>query len=210
MSAASRIIRLMFEMLAATVAQVVATNAADGVSGMPEKRAADRTQRLNTYVSLQHSVVRAQLRVDTMFTVHSAQFNLANVAAWVTGYPLLVGILNQLTDDLAQVVADWQRLKLVAPPTVDQTAERLVLALCKVLTCVDPGWTRPRARARQRSALEAAKQELLAASTEFDRSVRADAAPRRKDRRAALALVTDLSEDSGSGPRTARSDARSP
>ncbi len=199
----------MFEMLAATIAQVVAQGAADGVSAMPEKRTADRTQRIATYAALQHSVVRAQLRDSTLASVHAAQYNPAHVAACISGFPLLVGLLNQLTDDLAQVVCDWQRVRLVASPAVDESAERLVVALCAVVACVDPGWIRPRARGKYRQTLEIAKQELLAASSAFDRAARADAAPRRKDRRAALASVTDL-DDSDAGPRTARSAARRP
>jgi hypothetical protein len=120
-----------------------------------------------------------------MLSVHSAQSNVAHIAAWVTGFPLIVGLLNQLTDDLASLTSDWQRVRLVGAPQVIGPAEALVLALCDLLASVDPGWHRPRARAKHRRQLDQAKKKLVDASPAFDSAARADAAPDRRDRKAA-------------------------
>src|SRR5262249_2568312 len=80
---------LMFEMLAAAVVEEVTKVAVDSAEGWPGNRRANRADRMDAYLALQRSVVRSQLRIDTMFSVHSAQYNVANVAAWITGYPLV-------------------------------------------------------------------------------------------------------------------------
>lgn len=144
--------------------------------------------------------MRSQLRVETLFSVHSAQYNIAHIAAWLTGYPIVVGVLNQLTDDLAHVTSEWQRVRLIATPEVAAAAEKLVLSLCAVLTSVDPGWLKPRARALHRKELLRAKQALTEASTAFDLSAKADAAPRRGDRRSA-SLAARGGESGTNGPQ---------
>jgi len=120
-----------------------------------------------------------------MLSVHSAQYNVPHVAAWVTGYPLVVGLLNQLTDDLANLTSDWQRVRLVGTSQGIGAAEALVLALCDLLASVDPGWYGPRARAKHRRQLDQAKKTLAEASAAFDSAATATAAPNRRDRRAA-------------------------
>jgi len=125
------------------------------------------------------------MRVDTLFVVHSAQFNPSHVAAWVTGYPLLIRLMERLVDDFAEVTYHWQRVRLLGSETAATKAEALVLSVCDVITHVDPGWHRPRARRNQRSARKSAKEALARATLEFDIAMRADAAPRRSDRRLA-------------------------
>lgn len=181
----------MLEMVVATLVQEVTKTAVGGAGGWSDKRAVTRAERLESYLALQRSVMRSQLRIDTLFTVHSAQFNVAHVAAWISGFPLVVSLLNQLTEDLSRVTSDWQRVRLVAPPQAAKAADDLVLSLCAVMTSVDPGWMRPRARATHRRDLLKAKDGLTVASSAFEVAARADAAPRRRDRRAASAMMSN-------------------
>lgn len=181
----------MLEMVVATVVQEVTKSAVGGAGGWSDKRAVNRADRFESYLGLQRSVMRSQLRIDTLFTVHSAQFNVAHIAAWVSGYPLVVNLLNQLTDDLSRVTSDWQRVRSVATPQAAVAADDLVLSLCAVMASVDPGWIKPRARAAHRLQLLEAKQGLADATSAFEIAARADAAPRRRDRRAAGAAMSE-------------------
>lgn len=181
----------MLEMVVATVVQEVTKSAVGGAGGWSDKRGASRADRFECYSALERSVMRSQLRIDTLFTVHSAQYNIAHIAAWVSGYPLVVNLLNQLTDDLALVTSDWKRVRSVATPRATTAADDLVLALCAVMASVDPGWTKPRARAAHRRDLLQAKRGLTDAMSAFEVAAKADAAPRRRDRRAASAATRD-------------------
>lgn len=181
----------MLELVAATVIQEVTKTAVGGAGGWSDKRAVTRALRMENYSALQRSVMCSQLRIDTLFTVHSAQYNVAHIAAWISGYPLVVSLLNQLTDDLSRVTSDWQRVRLIATPQAATAADDLVLSLCAVMTSVDPGWMKPRTRATHRRELLQAKERLTVASSAFEVAARADAAPRRRDRRAASAAMSD-------------------
>ena len=175
----------MIEMLAATLAQEVTRQAITTAERWPLSRGTGRAERLETYFALQRSVMRARLRIDTLLTVHSAQYNVAHIAAWVTGYPLIVRSINQLSDDLTEVTSDWQRVQLAATPDAAAAADALVLAVCSLMKCVDPGWIHPKARATHRVDLQNAKALWEAAAQQFILAARADAAPRREDRRSA-------------------------
>lgn len=182
----------MYELVAATVSQIVAEHAADGLETLPHRSSAGRAERLKAYAALQGSVLRAQLRIGSLFTVHSTQFNLLNVIPIVTGFPLVVSMLNQLTNDLTAVIADWRRVRLVGNDQAAAEADGLVLALCDLMQHVDPGWHRPTARRRRRRAHRSAEERLEHAARRFDLALQADAAPRRGDRRLAKRTLGEL------------------
>lgn len=175
----------MFDVLAGSVAQAIVAGSAEGVSGISLRRGVDRSERRENYVRFQQSVMKIQLRVELVFSVHSASQNPVHVAGWVAGYPLIVTTMNRLVDDFGELTYHWQRVRLIGTAATTADADALVLRVCELLQHVDPGWYKPRARRQRARALGAAKTALQAASANFDLAVRSDAGQTRAQRRKA-------------------------
>lgn len=141
------------------------------------------------YGRLQNNVLRARLRIDLLHALHEAQLNPFNLRAVVVGYPVITAALDKALVDLADVSEAWRSCRCEAPEKVAQCSDGLVVALAKLLQQVDPGWLHRRRRDSYRRDQREAKDFFEAAFRAFDLLARADAAPRRSDRKAARQTI---------------------
>jgi len=81
-------------------------------------------------------------------------------------------------------LAAWLTTRHVAPESLAEAADELVLALAGLLAHPDPGWWRPRRRATHKLEVRAAER-FDAALAEFVRLVTADTGKTHAERKAA-------------------------
>ncbi|WP_142459758.1 hypothetical protein [Geodermatophilus aquaeductus] len=144
-----------------------------------------RSIRRTTYQALIVSCSRARQRIASVLAVQQARLNPFDPVAVVTGFPVVVTVLDRVIADLADVSEAFCAVQALAPNDVARGAEELLTTVGQLLAHPDPGWHRPRQRREARRQAHAAGERYDAALSEFGRLAHADAAPSRKERRAA-------------------------
>lgn len=177
----------MFDAFVVATMQGVASSATNDTWAAPRRRAADRAVRLEAYGEFQAAVERAQFRLTILHSVHQAANNPLHIPARVAGFPILIRLMDESASDLAAVLVAWRKVKVLGTANTTRSADEWVKSLGEFVNCFRSAWYRPlRSRAdlvRQRQVKTCLDQHART----FRCFAEADAAPRRRDRKAAAA-----------------------
>lgn len=181
----------MAELMAVAAGQsVVSEGAARGIS-VPRGRSAARAERLAAYDSLATAALSARLRIETLSSAHHNNLNPLHIPAQVTGYPLVVGQLERLGEDLCALAERWRQVRRVAPPAVIEGANELVAAVLAFCTVTEAPYWHPRKRAQRKIAFAAADNRWTKACTAYELLSLADGGSSRSIRRRSIAEFGD-------------------
>lgn len=161
-----------------------------------------RHQRRAAYQRLQVVVLRTRLHITGMLATHQVLTNPVNVISFFGGLSVATTVIDRVTVDLAEAYEAWHRVRDQGVPEIARVADDLLIALAELMNTVDPGWRHPRERRAVRAEAQALNELFDAAFTRFLRLSDADAAARRRDRKAARRALA--STPSGEKPAHAR------
>jgi hypothetical protein len=112
---------------------------------------------------MQVRVMRAHLRIDTLLALHRARLKPYDPITTFTSYPTAARALDRVITDVADVFDSWHSVRAIGPVAVARRADEVLESLAGLLADIDPGWHRPRARARARRRSQAASTRFTAA-----------------------------------------------
>jgi hypothetical protein len=156
----------------------------EGSQAVGRKKAL-RATRLKAYQELGDSVLIAKMKIEALFAIHKATQNPLNFVAVFTGFPIVVGFMDKVLNNLSEVVRDWRTVRTVGSTDVAIEANQLLLALSELLRHADPLWFQYWQRENHRQAKKEAFDDFEEAFREFDMAAKADGSRKSTDRREA-------------------------